>query len=566
MLDGVRTGLTEERVRLVLDFKGKASSYFSYFVFEKSPYFIIDLPECSAEPQIIKTFEQKSDRLIKSVTLKKKNFRRIQVIIELKYELPEKNVKMLSLKESSGDRLVFDFYRNYSVYSSYLMSENMRYSLTERGSKFGYTRFTEVTVDLSGKVHPVIDVICASSPREKTTAMRARTGATMAVNGGFFAWSGGNLGLVSKCDVVITPHVSKRPPRTAFALYKNNKVLIERMVAKGNDVALLSGPVLKDLVFAIGGGPRLVKSSAVAVNADEEALGPKGNDITRLAARTSVGIDKAGNLHFFTANGYFENHSEGVKLEDMAQYMVSKGIRDGMNFDGGGSTVMDLLGTEVSRSFLNVSAERPVGNSICVFEKGKVFMPYTIAAVTADKTEFYADGKDAVSFDICLIDAQGNNVPDGTSVKVITSCGRAPFFIETKDGRLNFAIGALKAVLPVSVYIECGPLKQEIWKGRSLPGTPKHFYSQLVPLTVGGVVQMYRLEIVAEDEFANPVPEVQISLDLTSDGIPVFRGETSTDLSGMASVNVDKNFAGGNLKIYYNDEIVGDCALDADMK
>ncbi len=553
-MTGVRAGYYKEKVRFVLDFQGDVKDYYTCFALSDSPQIMVDIPYCRLTADVLKNLELKKDRLAGNVSVKRINFRRVRVFFDLKYEIPDSNIKQTVLTDKGTTRIVLDLVRNYSVTASYKLTDKLSYSVTERGSSSGYTRFAQLKVDLSSPDSPLLDIVEASGKREKVSSIRKREDAVAAVNGGFFAWGGGNLGLVSRKGVVITPDVKKRPPRTAFAFIPGTGVVIERLTVKKNDICLLSGQPLKNSLFVIGGGPRLVKNSQISVNAQEEALGPGGNDITRLAGRTSLGVDSAGNIHLFTATGYYESHAEGVKLEDIANFMVSRGVKDGMNLDGGGSSAMDLLGTIVSAGPRNDGSERPVGNAVCIYDKTKRYMPYTLANLVSDKTEFFADGKDSVTISGEIRDAFGQPVPDGTSAKIISSVGRAPFYIKTSQGKFSFNIGALKIVTPVKISLECATLRSVIWEGRSTGGSPEYFYSNIEPLQPPE--NGYYLEIVTEDKFGNPLSGIPLNIELLASSLMYMQTSSVTSSGGFISYTLKKDFLGGTLKVYYMDKPV----------
>ena len=551
-ISDVRTGIDKDKIRIVLDFKGAVCDYYTYSNISKRPSFSVELYNCKIAKQF-NLMPAKKDRLFSGLTLKNLNSRRSRLTVNLLYELPDSNIKTSVLKNPEGDRLVIDFYRNYSVSASYKLSDNMLYSLTERGSASGYTRFCMVSVDKQSENPPSLDILCADG-REKTTSMRKESGAVMAVNGGFFAWSGGNLGLIYKDEQIISPHVDRRPPRTALALLKDGKFIVERMAAKSGEIVLLNGGILNNVNLAIGGGPRLIRNSQIAVNAQEEGLGKGGNDITHLAGRTAAGIDDKGNLALFTASGYFESHGEGIKLEDMAQFMLSKGMKEGINFDGGGSVMMDILGNEVSRTPYNVSAERPVGNAICVFETGPVYMPYEIVSVDSDKRYFYADGKDGVNINVSLKDAQGGNLPDGTLVKIIPSSGSAPYYVETKDSIASFSAGAMRVTCyPLAVSIDCAGLRKEVWRGSSLPGEPTVFYAEFIKPE--DEEDTSKIEIIAEDSFGNYVPNASLIVTVKDGDTQLLNETILTNESGTYVFKLPfENYSNLNISVSYGGE------------
>jgi exopolysaccharide biosynthesis protein len=63
-----------------------------------------------------------------------------------------------------------------------------------------------------------------------------------------------------------------------------------------------------------------------------------------------------------------QNNSAGMSLPEFAKLMVSLGIAQGLNLDGGGSTTM-LINGEVVNSPSDPTGERPVGNCLLLYAR-----------------------------------------------------------------------------------------------------------------------------------------------------------------------------------------------------
>jgi hypothetical protein len=74
------------------------------------------------------------------------------------------------------------------------------------------------------------------------------------------------------------------------------------------------------------------------------------------APRTAVGIDRHGKLHFFST-------THPVSLNELGWAMVKRGVVDGINLDGGGSTLMYYRGTYL------VSTQRKLNNLLVLHER-----------------------------------------------------------------------------------------------------------------------------------------------------------------------------------------------------
>lgn len=124
----------------------------------------------------------------------------------------------------------------------------------------------------------------------------------------------------------------------------------------------------EDIIHIIGGGPRLLKRGRIYVSKHEEKFRA---DIARgRAARTAVGITKAGNLLFVTVDGKprkkyrkkTEGYSRGVSLKELAYLLSSLGATDALNLDGGSSSTM-VIGSRVMNRPI-IGSQRSVSNAI----------------------------------------------------------------------------------------------------------------------------------------------------------------------------------------------------------
>lgn len=89
--------------------------------------------------------------------------------------------------------------------------------------------------------------------------------------------------------------------------------------------------------FILASGPYLVSDGKPAVKMS--ASSPRAREI---APRTVVGISKDGKkIHLVTVDGR-QNHSKGMNMSQLANYLVKLGVDRAVNLDGGGSTAMGI--------------------------------------------------------------------------------------------------------------------------------------------------------------------------------------------------------------------------------
>jgi exopolysaccharide biosynthesis protein len=121
---------------------------------------------------------------------------------------------------------------------------------------------------------------------------------------------------------------------------------------------------LDNVLYAIGGGPTLVRDGTVNVTAKEEKF--KADITDGKAPRTAVSILKNGKILIFTVDGRSEN-SKGMDLDELASFLKQYDAKEAVNFDGGGSTAMFLNGQLINT--VSDPKERKVSNSLLIFKK-----------------------------------------------------------------------------------------------------------------------------------------------------------------------------------------------------
>ncbi len=106
----------------------------------------------------------------------------------------------------------------------------------------------------------------------------------------------------------------------------------------GDDVALVIDvdQGWKDSKFMLASGPLLVQNGKSNITIDLNS--------TRARERTSrsaVATDATGNnAYFVTVDGRQTGYSQGMTMVEFSNYLVSMGVYNAINLDGGGSTAM----------------------------------------------------------------------------------------------------------------------------------------------------------------------------------------------------------------------------------
>lgn len=118
----------------------------------------------------------------------------------------------------------------------------------------------------------------------------------------------------------------------------------------------------------IGGWPRLVRDGRSVFAAPGFPENPGAAVFAKRHPRSGIGFSRDGRtLYFVTVDGR-QNNSAGMSLPEFAKLMVSLGIAQGLNLDGGGSTTM-LINGEVVNSPSDPTGERPVGNCLLLYAR-----------------------------------------------------------------------------------------------------------------------------------------------------------------------------------------------------
>lgn len=401
---------------------------------------------------------------------------------------------------------------------------------------------------------PAIEIILGlarekTNARETVSSMVKRHGALAGINGGFFASGGGALGLVYRDGRLLVPHVARRPPRSGFGLSSRGKPMIGRLASTGRSVKDLDrNQEWSDAHLALGGGPRLIQDGKARITAKQEELGPGGNDITRVAARTVVGITKGDKLVFATVAGFRDNHSQGAKFEPVVSWLKSLGVEEAVNFDGGASVDMVVGDHIVSDGPANTSKEKPVATALLVKDSRERLYPSRVRWEVGS-TRLPADGKATQKVKATLTSPAGRPVPDGTKVRLFAhNLEVTPARAKTENGQVEFTVKSVLRPGKGRLTLEAGPLK-EVRSFQLEEGKPVRL--QLLegsrePITVEKEkMQLVKMKVQLTDGWGNPCRNAPLGVIIDGSEPFPFR----TDGEGMMVLDVQAYPDGGLLKV-----------------
>lgn len=464
---------------------------------------------------------------------------------ELPHRVPPSNL----VTKVSGGRLHLELKTSYDYEDSFSLTSGLRWKRREFVRDGRYLLWNELVMDPKDS-NQAIDIGLARDrldTRERPSSVGQRSGAIMAVNGGYFAGGGGALGLVFRDGKLLMPQVSHRSARTGFGLTSSGEILMERIVASGSSVQTVGGEAWTGLKVALGAGPRLLRGGHVALTTDDEELGPRGNDITRRAARTVMATHKDGRVSFVTVTGYHDLHREGVRLEEVAGELQRRGFLDAMNFDGGSSTSMSLAGHVVSNGAASPKVEKEVATSVLVKDRRPAFFPASISA-RCDGGHYPADGQSEIEVTADIKDNYGKPVSDGAVVRVFGErCQLQKDGYRVSGGQVVFRATTVTSVGEGKIRLECGAGRGEVSFNLDCGPAEKLNY-RLISGQNGPDYQDFSLVVYATDRQGHPVGNVPITLS----GLTVAAAPTE---SGITGKNGRKTFlvrlprSGGKLQV-----------------
>jgi len=149
------------------------------------------------------------------------------------------------------------------------------------------------------------------------------------------------------------------------------------------DVKLGFGDDITDIVQVMAGGGRILHNGVNVSSQNPANEGISSSFMTARHPRTFAGFNAdTTRVYFCTVDGRQES-SLGMNFNEMASFLLSIGVSDAFNLDGGGSTTMVVRG-EVTNSPSDPGGERSVANSLQVISTAPLG---TLSHLYIDPTE-----------------------------------------------------------------------------------------------------------------------------------------------------------------------------------
>lgn len=486
--------------------------------------------------------------MIESWGLKQSSLNRSQLVLNLSHRPPTADLKVQTL--NNPYRLVVEVPVDPYWREEVALTKGIKWIREDKYLSGLWVRLNRLQFDPKD---PAVSVILGlaqekTTAREKVSSMIKRTGALAGINGGFFASSGGALGLVYRDGKLLAPHVQRRPPRSGFGITKDGKPLFGRLASTGPAFKDLEGGDWSQASIALGGGPRLMKDGAPKITAKEEELGPGGNDITRVAGRSLVGALDNGQLMFSTVSGFRDNHSQGARFETVVDWLKSLGVRDAVNFDGGASVNMIIGDWNVSDGPGCVTTEKPVATALLLKDDRPKLYPAS-ASWALEKTSLVADGKSANDVTVSFQTPSGSAVPDGTPVRFFCHGVRMePATAKTAGGKVKARVISVRRPGNAELTAVCGPVSTSKSLTLSAGETQRVLVKLLDRKKVKeGTQELLRVnaKVALTDAWGNPVANDEITVEVDGSEPYPFR----TDERGLSTLEVDTALSGGSLKV-----------------
>lgn len=249
-----------------------------------------------------------------------------------------------------------------------LVSADWQVETLQKGILFRKAVFTslygvpqEVSIFEISPKHTNWDVLI-HNPKEKTSVAARKAGAVAAINGSYFDMQVGNSVCYLRKDGAVIDTTSVGTLGTVSngaMLIKKGKLQLmpwtkqdEKACTLKKGTVLVSGPLM------------LLDGKARDLSACNQGF------VNTKHPRSAVALTKDKKVLLIVVDGRLKGKSEGVNIPELTHMIRILGGKDALNLDGGGSSTLWSAALP-DKGIANTpcgSAERQVGNSLCVFQ------------------------------------------------------------------------------------------------------------------------------------------------------------------------------------------------------
>lgn len=305
------------------------------------------------------------------------------------------------------------------------------------------------------------------------------------------------------------------PGQEMVALTPDKAQCITQLASRGYWKRQSGVDFWKRAVMAVGGGPWLIRSGDILIDAPQQGF-QKGFSDNR-HPRTAVGITSDGNLLLVTVDGR-QPMSGGMTLYELAQLMKHLGATDAINLDGGGSTTLAIRGGLVVNS-PSEGKQRPVANAVVVYAPRPAVTE--AADVQLEPQSVTLRSGESVQFTVRSPEKGQALNPDHILFGTTGGIG----FVDQKGLFTAFKMGkgTVSALLP-----DDRVLQAEV---TVLPGEPARI-ALVQPATVPAGGERFEIVVRVVDRAGNPCAGVSVLLQ--AQGAYPEKDSAVTDANGVA--------------------------------
>ena len=155
--------------------------------------------------------------------------------------------------------------------------------------------------------------------------------------------------------------------RAVLAAYGTTSTRLDSIARCGSSLTVAHDftPHRGNLTMIVGGWPRIVQDGRNVGSMADSIEGTFPRFSAQRHPRSAIGFSRDSSTVYLIAVDGRQETSDGMSLAELGDFLVSIGVYQGMNFDGGGSTALVIHGRLANRPS-DAAGERPVGNAILV--------------------------------------------------------------------------------------------------------------------------------------------------------------------------------------------------------